>query len=57
MKSLPWDKVNISIISVENAHLEDENDLLDAHMIKNGYEINQKVKSDTIFVKKGLIQA
>ena len=57
MESLPWDKVNISIISLENAHLGAENALLEAHMIKNGYEIKQKVDWDTIFVKKGLVLA
>jgi hypothetical protein len=57
IKSIPFDKVNISIISLESNHLGTDNALLEAHMIKNGYEIKQKVEWDTIFVKKGLVLA
>jgi len=51
VKSLPWDKVDIRVLSLENFHLGDDNDLLEKHMAKNGYRIYTKVEFDTIFVK------
>lgn len=52
VRSMPWDKVDIRVISLENFHLGDENELLEKHMEKNGYMILKKVEFDTIFVKK-----
>ena len=54
VQSLPWDKVNISILSVENVHLGADNALLEAFMISHGYVINQRVEYDIIFIKKEL---
>jgi hypothetical protein len=51
VRSLPWDKVNIRVISLENFHLGAQNELVEKHMISNGYTIYKKVEYDTIFVK------
>jgi len=51
IKSLPWDKVNIHIISLENYYLGKDNELLETHLEKYGYTIYKKVEFDTIFVK------
>ena len=54
LKTIPWDKVNIKVLSVEFIHLEEKGwhiQDLQAFMISQGYIVHSKVKRDFIFIK------
>ena len=53
VETLPWSKVDISIFNYEHAHLGTDNVLLHSFMKESGYQLNQTVHWDTIFIKNG----
>jgi hypothetical protein len=54
VKSLPWSKVDISVISLEHFHLFNYPELVE-FMNQAGYNVNRTVEFDTIFVKKNFV--
>ncbi|TRY67100.1 hypothetical protein TCAL_14697 [Tigriopus californicus] len=57
LKTIPWDKVDITVVEVEMNHLgkvfDGSEDVLKRFMKKNGYKFRGMVEIDGIFVKKG----
>jgi hypothetical protein len=54
VRSLPWSKVDISVISLEHNHLLNYRELV--HFMKRaGYNVNRTVEFDTIFVKRDFV--
>jgi hypothetical protein len=54
VRSLPWSKVDISVISLENNHLLNYRELVN-FMKRSGYIVNRTVEFDTIFVKRDFV--
>jgi hypothetical protein len=53
VKSLPWDKVDISVISLEFFHLANKEEVVN-FMKSVGYDVHSVVEWDTIYVKRNL---
>ena len=53
IQSVPWTKVDITLLMVENAHLGEDNAKMEEFMIKQGYEIKDRLSGqDIVFLKK-----
>jgi len=58
IQSVPWNKVDITLLMVENAHLGEDNAKMEEFMINQGYEIKERLGGqDIIFQKKSWDQA
>lgn len=57
LRTIPWDKVDISVVEIEMNHLgkvfDGSAEDLKSFMKKNGYKFKGMVEIDGIFVKKG----
>ena len=52
IKSIPWDKVDITVVDLEFTHLGDKNPVLEQFMFDNGYRIAKRIGAeDLVFVK------
>ena len=52
IQSVPWTKVDITLLMVENVHLGEDKPKLEEFMIKQGYVIKERLGQDIIFLKK-----
>ena len=52
IESIPWDKVNITIVNLEYAHLGNLNTALNKFMINQGYSIVKRIGGMDIFFMK-----
>jgi hypothetical protein len=54
IQHIPWSKVDIRLLLIENAHLgEDNNAKMETLLKKQGYEIKQRIGGqDIVFMKK-----
>jgi hypothetical protein len=53
LKTLPMDKVNIKMLSVEYAHEEGGRQHLDTFMAQHGYQLLKTLRDDSIYGKNG----
>ena len=60
LKTIPFDKVDISVIMIEVEHLgtifEGDNDYLRQFMHKNGYIYYKRLNIDDIYLKKSFVK-
>ena len=60
LKTIPFDKVDISVIMIEVEHLgtifEGDNDYLRQFMHKNGYIHYKRLNIDDIYLKKSFVK-
>jgi hypothetical protein len=53
LQSIPWDKVDITIVNLEIAHLGDKNPILEQFMLAQGYFVAERIEGqDIVFMKK-----
>jgi len=53
IQSLPWTKIDITLLMVENAHLGEDNAKMEEFMVKQGYVIKERLGGqDIVFQKK-----
>jgi hypothetical protein len=53
-QSIPWDKVDITIVNLEVAHLGDKNPILEQFMLDRGYFVAKRIGDvDIVFMKNG----
>ena len=53
IRTIPWDKVDITIVNLENAHLGDIiNPILEQFMIDQGYSVVSRIYGQDIFFMK-----
>ena len=59
LKSIPFDKVDISVIMIEMSHLgeifDGDNDTLRRFLNDNGYIFYRRMSQDDIYVKKSFL--
>jgi hypothetical protein len=60
-QTIPWDKVDISVLGIEINHLDEifpgKLEDLRHFLAEKGYKIYQKVSIDEIYVKKSLLKS
>ena len=60
-QTIPWDKVDISVLGIETNHLGEvfpgKLEDLRKFLTSKGYKIYQKVKIDEIYVKRSLLKS
>ena len=53
IQHIPWPKVDIRLLLIENVHLGENNARLEQFLSHQGYEIKQKIgEQDIVFMKK-----
>jgi hypothetical protein len=57
IRTIPWDKVDMTIVNLENAHLGDIiNPILEQFMIDQGYTVVKRIgNQDIVFMKNEAI--